>query len=212
LCIGDHAASMIAMPATISNAQEPGRWLFKLGAAIRLTRERSQRQPDVAGHCAQAEFAEKAGISLRYLSDIECGKHDPTFEVLMQILEALGVEPQEFFRKNRLWGSAKRARRSKPIGAAYDVASERSTHIQRLAYAVRLERSFRRIDQAQLSLDAAISRATLSKIENAKANPAFTNLLKIIVALKSDLPTFFRHIPLSGPAEPTRMTKLRKGS
>ena len=61
-----------------------------LGAAVRYERE-------VAG-VTQEEFAFRAGLARSYLSGIECGTRNPTFTLLMRILEGLGTEPADFFQ------------------------------------------------------------------------------------------------------------------
>jgi len=40
----------------------------------------------------QAPFAQELGISYQYLSRIECGKQTPSFHLLTEISEKLGVE------------------------------------------------------------------------------------------------------------------------
>lgn len=39
----------------------------------------------------QTELALKSGLNRTYISDIECGKRNPTLNVLLQISEALGL-------------------------------------------------------------------------------------------------------------------------
>ena len=51
---------------------------------------------------SQAELAEKADISIIYLSNIERGKKFPKPAVLAQIAEGLDVEIYELFRSNHL--------------------------------------------------------------------------------------------------------------
>ena len=45
----------------------------------------------------QEELAEKMDISLNYLSSIERGQENPTFDMLIKLSEALGVEMRELF-------------------------------------------------------------------------------------------------------------------
>lgn len=42
----------------------------------------------------QAQVAEKAGVSLRYLSQIEQGSRNPTLVVLIHLCHALGTKPE----------------------------------------------------------------------------------------------------------------------
>jgi transcriptional regulator with XRE-family HTH domain len=55
---------------------------------------RAQRQ------LSQAQLAEKANISVTFLSNIECGKMFPKVETLSRITESLNVEVQELFQSD----------------------------------------------------------------------------------------------------------------
>lgn len=46
---------------------------------------------------SQEQVAEKADISPNYLSRIECGKENPTLDMLIKLADALGVEMWEIF-------------------------------------------------------------------------------------------------------------------
>ncbi|MFZ2633012.1 MAG: helix-turn-helix transcriptional regulator [Desulfosalsimonadaceae bacterium] len=46
---------------------------------------------------SQEQIAEKAGISSNYLSRIECGKENPTLDMLIKLGEALTTEIWEMF-------------------------------------------------------------------------------------------------------------------
>lgn len=46
---------------------------------------------------SQEQIAEKADISPNYLSRIECGKENPTLDMLIKLSKALGVEMWEMF-------------------------------------------------------------------------------------------------------------------
>ena len=46
---------------------------------------------------SQEQVAEKAGISSNYLSRIECGKENPTLDMLIKLGNALKVEMWEMF-------------------------------------------------------------------------------------------------------------------
>ena len=42
---------------------------------------------------SQEKLAERCSLSSRYLTDVERGKHSPTFDKLELIAKALGIEP-----------------------------------------------------------------------------------------------------------------------
>ncbi len=44
------------------------------------------------------KLGELSGVSYAHISDIESGKHQPTFEMLMRILTALGVPFTDFLK------------------------------------------------------------------------------------------------------------------
>lgn len=46
---------------------------------------------------SQEKFAEKADISPNYLSRIECGKENPTLDMLIKLASALEIEMWEMF-------------------------------------------------------------------------------------------------------------------
>lgn len=46
---------------------------------------------------SQENVAEKANISPNYLSRIECGKENPTLDMLIKLANALGIEMWEMF-------------------------------------------------------------------------------------------------------------------
>ena len=46
---------------------------------------------------SQEQVAEKAGISSNYLSRIECGKENPTFDMLIKLSEAFTIDMWEMF-------------------------------------------------------------------------------------------------------------------
>lgn len=46
---------------------------------------------------SQEQIAEKAGISSNYLSRIECGKENPTFDMLIKLSDALATDLNEMF-------------------------------------------------------------------------------------------------------------------
>jgi transcriptional regulator with XRE-family HTH domain len=53
-------------------------------------------------HYSQADLAEKADISIIYLSNIERGKKYPKPAILSQIAEGLEVEVYELFKSNHI--------------------------------------------------------------------------------------------------------------
>ena len=55
---------------------------------------------------SQAELAEKADISIIYLSNIERGKKFPKPAILSQLANGLGVELYELFKTNHVPGAA----------------------------------------------------------------------------------------------------------
>lgn len=41
----------------------------------------------------QEQFSERSGFTQQYLSDLECGRRNPTVVTLFELSQALGVEP-----------------------------------------------------------------------------------------------------------------------
>lgn len=56
----------------------------ELGRSVRFRRQQMG--------VSQESFAAKAGISLRKLSDIECGNGNPTFDTMDSIAAAFGIQ------------------------------------------------------------------------------------------------------------------------
>ena len=52
----------------------------------------------LAHKISQQTFAERCGISIRYLSSIENGGANLTFTNLVKISDAIGIKPSELFR------------------------------------------------------------------------------------------------------------------
>lgn len=48
-------------------------------------------------HMTQTQMAERADLSVNYVSDIETGSASPTLKTLLNIAQALGVEMKELF-------------------------------------------------------------------------------------------------------------------
>jgi transcriptional regulator with XRE-family HTH domain len=61
-----------------------------MGRRIRAARE--------AKEMTQATLAARAGISRKYVVDLEAGRYDPTVGVLRRIAKALGVPVTELLR------------------------------------------------------------------------------------------------------------------
>lgn len=59
----------------------------ELGRSVRFRRQQMG--------VSQESFAAKAGISLRKLSDIECGNGNPTFDTMDSIAAAFGIQIEE---------------------------------------------------------------------------------------------------------------------
>jgi len=54
---------------------------------------------------SQEELADRSKIHQTYLSGLETGKRNPSLLVLERLAAALGVDPEEFFRRRRRRGS-----------------------------------------------------------------------------------------------------------
>lgn len=65
-----------------------------LGQKIRYLRRREG--------LSQEEFAARAGVSHRKLSDIECGNGNPTFDTMDLVAAALGVELEELLQPEQV--------------------------------------------------------------------------------------------------------------
>ena len=68
-----------------------------LGQIIKHRRERMK--------ISQENLADLAGISTKLLSDIECGRANPTFETMDLVAAALGVELEELLQPCLLYTS-----------------------------------------------------------------------------------------------------------
>ena len=66
----------------------------ELGRSVRFRRQQMG--------VSQESFAAKAGISLRKLSDIECGNGNPTFDTMDSIAAAFGIQIEELNDLSRL--------------------------------------------------------------------------------------------------------------
>lgn len=65
-----------------------------IAQTMRYYRERAGR--------TYKQIADETGLSISYLSDIECGRSTPTIETLAKVLTALGVGLAEFFGATEL--------------------------------------------------------------------------------------------------------------
>jgi transcriptional regulator with XRE-family HTH domain len=61
------------------------KYTSRMGKRIKRARE--------AKAMTQAVLAERAGITRKYVIDLEAGRYDPTVGVLRRIAKALGVKP-----------------------------------------------------------------------------------------------------------------------
>lgn len=64
----------------------------KLGNKIRYYRKNRDFE--------QVDFAQKIGITLQYLSKIECGYAKPSMDLLFRISECLGVDITEIMKES----------------------------------------------------------------------------------------------------------------
>ncbi|MBB3176342.1 transcriptional regulator with XRE-family HTH domain [Variovorax sp. Sphag1AA] len=83
----DHAVRQVTLPAVLMKDATDREIL---GAAVRAERQH-------AGF-TQEGFARHAGLARSYMSGLERGERNPTFTQLVRILEALAVQPGDFFR------------------------------------------------------------------------------------------------------------------
>ena len=65
------------------------RFLINLGCRIRHLR--------LSGGWTQEELSEMAGLSAKYLGEVERGEKNPTYLVLIQIADAIGIKTKDLF-------------------------------------------------------------------------------------------------------------------
>jgi transcriptional regulator with XRE-family HTH domain len=76
---------------------------------------------------SQGEFSEKAGMSPKYLSAIECGRKNSTVKTLEKIAKGLNVELFELFIFSKMSGTESTTR--KVIGALLKEADDTALRI-----------------------------------------------------------------------------------
>lgn len=82
ICYGD--AELIK---TVADGR---RILINLGYRIRHLR--------LSGGWTQEELAEMAGLSAKYVGEVERGEKNPTYLVMIQIADAIGVKMKDLFQ------------------------------------------------------------------------------------------------------------------
>jgi len=76
--------------ANLVKRVENGRkFLISLGCRIRNCR--------LSRGWTQEDLSERAGLSAKYIGEVERGEKNPTYLVLVQIADAIGIKPREFF-------------------------------------------------------------------------------------------------------------------
>ena len=76
--------------ANLVKRVENGRkFLISLGCRIRNCR--------LSRGWTQEDLSERAGLSAKYIGEVERGEKNPTYLVLIQIADAIGIKPREFF-------------------------------------------------------------------------------------------------------------------
>jgi transcriptional regulator with XRE-family HTH domain len=73
-----------------SNRPELSKALQAFGAQIRALRNKRG--------WSQEELAYRAGIHVTYLSGLECGRRNPTLNVVLQLGKALDIAPSGLFK------------------------------------------------------------------------------------------------------------------
>jgi len=86
------------------------------GATYAQTFGLAVRHERVRAGFTQDDFAFLSGLARPYLSGLEGGKKNPTFIVIMRILEVLELHPGDFFKHLRIREGIHRARRVGPKG------------------------------------------------------------------------------------------------
>jgi transcriptional regulator with XRE-family HTH domain len=132
-------------------AAEHDRELIALGRAIREVRAQRGMEPGA--------LAAAAGIERKRLDAIEDGRFDPTYDVLLALADALGIEPAALvIRAGDLDKSA--------VCVAFG----------RRLWELRAERS---VSQDRLSSRAGIHRTAIGKMERGGSDPRLTTILRL---------------------------------
>ena len=74
----------------IKRVADGRRLLINLGSRIRYLR--------LSGGWTQEELGEMAGLSAKYVGEVERGEKNPTYLVMIQIADAIGVKIKELFQ------------------------------------------------------------------------------------------------------------------
>lgn len=145
--------------------------------------------------CSQSALANIAGLDRSHLSDVEKGRAVLTFDLLMNVLEALKLEPRNFFLRPELSALRSAYRRGPPPPTLGYQARVHQSYAQMLGDRMQYDRG-RRTTQARLARDAGIARSHISRIENAAARPSVVLILALLQAMEIDPAKFFDHIHL----------------
>lgn len=85
---------MATSPDTLSGKAKP-QLLVAYGAAVRRLRKQKG--------FSQEAFADACGINRGYMGGIERGEHNLALINIMKIIDALEIQPSEFFREIDNW-------------------------------------------------------------------------------------------------------------
>ena len=146
---------------------------------------------------SQEGFASHLGIDRARYGRIERGQLDMRFATLMEILEALNVQPEEFFRTIRLAKSPPRARQSKraiDVREPFRVPEEATTYCQVLGALVKHERKQTGMNQEEFALEHGFARSWFSGLESGRRNPSLAMVMRLVEALHQEPSQFFAHI------------------
>lgn len=124
-----------------------------------------RRERDERGWTLQ-QLAERAGLSISYLSEIEQGKKRPSLKVARRLSQALGLPPTVIFT------SPPPEEQGKPEGEVS------------LGTRLRLAREARELTLDFVAQEAGISASYLSQIERDLATPAVSTLRKLADVLR----------------------------
>jgi transcriptional regulator with XRE-family HTH domain len=125
--------------------------LVALGRVVRRLREER--------HISVGALADAAGLSPTRLDAIEGGQLDPTYDVLLGLADALGIEPAVLVSR----------------------AGELDTSAVCLAFGRRLRelRAERHVSQDGLSRRVGIHRTAISQLERGASDPRLTTVLRL---------------------------------
>jgi len=183
-------------------------YVSALAKALRAERERQQY--------TQEGFAWHARVDRGQLGGFERGRFDMRFATVMGLLEALEVQPGEFFRaitlpRNRV------PKAPRPTPAAKQIpfkAPKGATYGELLGALVQHAREQQGYNQEEFAREAGYARSWLSGLERGRGNPTFTVLMRALEALGIQPADFFAHIklrPKSERAQPAAPQTKRQG-